>query len=257
MTGWLRSGSALLPVLLLAGAGCRKSEPPPPPAPVDCQEDAECFLRRVRDCQPASVRQRTQYTVEGQPVQVRALYEVVGLVRGKCHVRRTQVEPPLPPDAGKAEEESYPPSGLEPPRVVDYPRPGVPLPPLLQCLYEVERGPDALQRVWRNAANREDLDPCYPGDGSCDRLPIPLLGPGCTIRDSCLLGRFTFDCEDLKDPRHPVYICEGTRLSDENPGCFLFCLGDNRQVLSCDTPGTPYPQEKKFPFYPLSRPDAG
>lgn len=95
---WLRPGSALLSTLLLAGLGCRKSEPPSPPVPMDCQQDAECFLQRIRDCQPASVRQHTRYSVEGQSVQVSALYEVVGLVRGKCHVRRTQVEPPLPHD---------------------------------------------------------------------------------------------------------------------------------------------------------------
>ena len=38
----------------------------------------------------------------------------------------------------------------------------------------------------------EDLELCYPGDGSCGS--VPLLGPRCVLGD-CLLGRWTFTCE--------------------------------------------------------------
>jgi len=238
----------LLLALFLASVACRRSESLPP-VPVDCREDTTCFLERARVCHPASVRVATQYTVEGHPTQVKALYEVVGWARGQCHLRRTQVDPPLPPDAGP-DTEAYPPypddrRSYE--RIqMTYAQPAVLPPPVLQCLYPEEQVSRALQGFWSNTSTPESLAPCYPGDGSCQDIPVPLLGPGCVLAP-CLAGRWTFTCEDLFDPRHPISVCVGTRLSDENPHCFLYCKEDGRIEVGCGKPKVPKLPKRNHP----------
>ncbi len=239
----------LLPGLLLsllALAHCRKPEPEKPAA-VDCGEDFNCILERAPGCQPASALLRQQYTVEGKPLQVLARYEVVGRVRGRCHVRRTQIDPPPPPptpDAGAEEEpyEEYEYLWKKPvPVPIFGPRPREMLPPQMQCLYPEDRVMEALWRAQHDRSTQPELDPCYPGDGSCAQTPIPVLAPGCVLED-CLLGRWTFTCESMNgSPRRTtIHSCEGTRLSDENPGCALLCK-HGKHELSCRGPLGPAP----------------
>lgn len=214
----------LLPALAVL-AGCRKSEPQQPQV-VDCQEDFGCLIQRAERCQPGTALRREEYTVAGQRVQVLARYEVVGLVQlSLCHVRRSQLEPPLPPpplDAGT--EELLPGKRSRNSRLPLLPkvRPGeVPL-PLAQCLYPEKEVAQVLRRLQQGTPTQQDLDACYPGEGDCEQLRTPLLKPRCVLGD-CLAGRWTFTCEYEQNGRLQIEQCIGSRLSEENPHCFLSC----------------------------------
>jgi hypothetical protein len=89
-----------------------------------------------------------------------------------------------------------------------------------------------LRRVPQRASTVEDLAPCYPGDGSCDHTPIVPLEPGCAPGD-CLASRWTFTCQYPGE--NYIHSCEGTRLAEENPRCFLGC-NKGQPTLNCRKP---------------------
>jgi hypothetical protein len=229
-----------LPFLLLALAACTRSASQDA-SPVDCQEDFDCFVARARTCAPASVLRREQFDILGGAVRVVSRHEVVGRVRGRCHVRRTRIEPPPPPiherkdpfapDAQPPEEPSPEEKALD-----------VRGPPRSQCLFSDSQTAEAMQRLAQGRSTPEDLESCYPGDGRCG--PAPLLAFHCAL-GGCLLGRWTYSCEPL-DGRN-IYACEGTRRSDASPpdaGCASWCEADGREQLDCREPratdgGTP------------------
>lgn len=231
----------LLAAMSLSLSGCRKAEAP---AVQDCGEDFGCLVLRAQGCKPARALLRQEYTIEGRPVRGLARYELVGRVRGQCHVRRTQLEPPpgtfsRPKETWKYKLRRYediPPT----PKL----RPGeLPL-PLMQCLYPESQVAGVLRRLQQGTSTQEDLDFCYPGEGGCDEVPTPVLGPGCVL-DDCLLGRWTFVCEYMQGNKLAVHECIGTRLSDESPGCFLLCR-EGRHDLDCRKPGD-LPLEQELP----------
>lgn len=227
--------------------------------------DFDCLVQRAQECQPGTALLRQQFpAAEGGQVQVLARYEVVGLVQGQCHVRRTQVDPPPPPppvpDAGQPGGEPYDEFDLKyeylaylwkthPPVPVFGPRRREPLPAQMQCLYPRGSVAGALWRAQHGLSTQAELDLCYEGDGSCEEPRIPVLAPGCTL-GNCLLGRWTFDC-DVEQPggRLIIHSCIGTRLSDENPGCALLCRS-GRQQLSCRGAVAPAPGWEPIYLHP-------
>lgn len=207
---------------LLALAGCSrcgdyvKVEAPP----VDCREDLDCFVERARTCAPASLTHRASSGPQGTPTVMR--YDIAGKVRGRCHVQRTQLEPVLNPIPETVEETQH-----------RYYRP-IPAkrhPELLQCLYPQGQAVAALQHLREGGLTPADLERCYPGDGSCGM--VPLLAPGCVLGD-CLLGRWTYTCEDKYGKN--IQRCEGTRLSDAREHCFSVCT-DGKEALQCPPDG--------------------
>lgn len=223
---------ALCPALLLALTACNKPAPQTQP-PVDCKEDFDCFIARASTCSPASVLQREQFEIMGATVRTVTRHEVVGRVRGRCHLRRTRIEPPPPPIKERKDPFAPDAEPLEEPspeeKALDERSP-----PRLQCLYFDSQVAEVMQRLAQGKATPEDLEPCYPGDGRCG--PVPLLAVGCVL-DDCLLGRWTYTCE-TRNGRN-LYQCEGTRLSDASPpdaGCMSWCEADGREKLDCRKP---------------------
>lgn len=221
--------------LLLALSACNKasSRDASPQSSMDCKEDLECFIARARTCAPASVLRQEQVEISGTLVHTVTRHEVVGRVQGRCHLRRTRLEPPAPPihepkdpyapDAEPEEEPSAEQKALD-----------ERIPPRLQCLYRGAQATEALQRLAQGQSTPEDLEPCYPGDGRCG--PVPLLSPPCAL-GPCLLGRWTYSCESSHG--REIYACEGTRLSDASPPgahCASWCGADGREKLDCYTP---------------------
>ena len=220
-------------VLLLALSACKRAPAGDASSqtPVDCQEDFGCFISRARTCAPASVLRREQVEISGTQVRTVTRHEVVGLVRGRCHVRRTRLEPPPLPI--REVQDPYLPTS----RPVEEPTAEQTvlderIPPRLQCLYRQSQAADALQRFVGGHPTAEDLEPCYPGDGRCG--PVPLLSPPCAL-GPCLLGRWTYSCEANRG--REIYECEGTRLSDTShvPGelCASWCSADGQEKLDC------------------------
>jgi hypothetical protein len=213
-TSRVTSLALLLSLLALAGCRCDYVKVEAPPA--NCQEDLDCFIERARTCTQASLTHRSPSGDAGTPTVMR--YELVGRVRGRCHLRRTQLEPALSPIAETLEETQH--------RYYQ-PNPAKRHPELLQCLYSEEQAVEALQHLRQGGLTPADLELCYPGDGSCGK--VPLLAPGCVLGD-CLLGRWTFTCEDKYGKN--IQRCEGTRLSDARIYCFSVCK-DGKEVLDC------------------------
>jgi hypothetical protein len=210
----------LLPALLLALAACNKSPLVDASTlpPMDCKEDFGCFIARARTCSPASVVRREQLEISGAPVNTVTRHEVVGRVQGRCHLRRTRLEPPPPLEEPSPEQKAL--DERSPPR--------------LQCLYRAPQAAEAIQRLAEGRSTPDDLEPCYPGDGRCGR--VPLLAPPCALGD-CLLGRWTYTCE-TRDGR-TIHSCEGTRLSDASPqgvSCASWCGADGREQVDCHKP---------------------
>lgn len=219
--------------LLLTLSACNKSSSREAlhPPPMDCKEDFDCFIARARTCSPASVLRQAQVELSGTPIRTVTRHEVVGHVRGRCHLRITRVEPPpLPirevkdpylPDAEPIEEPTAEQKALDERS-----------PPRLQCLYREGQAAEAMQRWGEGRSTPEDLEPCYPGDGRCG--PVPLLSPPCAL-GPCLLGRWTYSCE--ANHGKEIYECEGTRLSDARhpPGvsCASWCGADGQEKLDC------------------------
>lgn len=191
---------------------------------MDCGEDLGCFIARARGCAPASVIHREALEHSGATVRLVTRHEVVGWMRGRCHLRQTRLEPaPLTPWPPEVDLWGWPVevSGLD-----------AHSPPLLQCLYPAERAADVMERRSRGLSTPEDLEPCYPGDGSCVRTPILL--PGCVLGE-CLLGRWTYSCETRNGKN--LYACEGTRRSDAERGrCASWCGPDGREQMECMEP---------------------
>ncbi|WP_146209716.1 hypothetical protein [Vitiosangium sp. GDMCC 1.1324] len=226
---------ALLSALLLAQIACNKSSPQDASTlpSVDCKEDFGCFIARARTCSPASVLRREQLVVSGATVRTVIRHEVVGRVQGRCHLRRTRLEPPPPPIREQKDPFAPDAEPLEEPspeqKTLDERSP-----PRLQCLYPDTQAAEAMQRLAEGRATPEDLEPCYPGDGRCGQ--VPLLAPPCALGD-CLLGRWTYTCE-TRDGKN-IYTCEGTRLSDASPpgvSCASWCDADGREKVSCHKP---------------------
>jgi hypothetical protein len=223
----------LLFVLLTVLSACKRhpSRDAAIPPFLDCQEDFNCLVARARTCAPASVLRREQVDVLGILTPIVTRHEVVGRVRGRCHVRLTRVEPPPPPLSELKEHTRWevPPEDEEdppPPTALDERSP-----PRMQCLYRGAHAAEALQRLAWGTPSPEDSEPCYPGDGRCGR--VPSLKIGCVLGD-CLLGRWTYTCET---PNHrDIYPCEGTRRSDASPRdqiCQSFCGPDEKEQLAC------------------------
>jgi len=218
--------SRLLVLVLVASCGpCGSSKDRTLPAqPVDCGEDLGCFIARARSCAPASVIAREALDDSGATVRTVTRHEVVGWVRGRCHLRRTRLEPtPLAPWPPEVDLKGWP---------VELSGVDAVSPPLLQCLYPAERAAEVMERLSRGASTPEDLEPCYPGDGRCVRVPV--LYPGCVLGE-CLLGRWTYTCE-TRDGRN-LYACEGTRRSDAERGrCASWCGPDGHEQMECIDP---------------------
>lgn len=218
-------------VLLLAG--CKK--PNPEPSQVDCKEDLDCFIARARECLPTSVVHQGLYpldwNVPGNTVPMTVRYEVKGWVRGRCHVVRTQLQPSWEwPDAGPRPKDSMEAMDWEYWQRVPFRTALGVHAPLMQCLYEDSQAASVMERVRDGSATIEDMEPCYPGDGRCGT--VPLFVPTCAFKE-CLLGRWTFVCDD----KGTLRTCEGTRLSDNSPKekrCVSWCGEDGKEVLDCD-----------------------
>jgi hypothetical protein len=183
-------------------------------ATVNCGEDLRCFISRTRTCSPAVALRRERSTV--------TRYDVVGPVGSRCHLRRTQLVPDPRPDGGIAENECA--------RSLDsdcVPDPGKQNPYLMQCLYTNSQAAEVMERIEQGRSTPEDLEPCYPGDGSCPKLPK--FYPGC-LPDECLLGRWPFVCEDVRGQH--IQRCLGTRLTYAKPGCYARCI-DGKEVADC------------------------
>lgn len=230
--------------LLLLLCGCKKSGSEKDPAGksnsektvVDCKEDLDCYIARARECLPTFVVHHARYPLDwnqpGGDVPMSILYEVHGWVRGRCHVERIQLHPAWElPDAGPKPEGWSDALRWEYRRQVPFSTALGIHAPRMQCLYPAAQAAGAMARVRDGIAVLEDLAPCYPGDGRCGTLPRFVVG--CAYRE-CLLGRWTFVCEDKGQLR----TCEGTRLSDntswEETRCASACGEDGREVLDCD-----------------------
>ncbi|MET0403153.1 MAG: hypothetical protein ABW123_12155 [Cystobacter sp.] len=222
-----------LMLLLLLAAGCKKSNPIP--VPVDCLEDLDCYIARARSCLPTVVRNHAliplDWNIPGGEVSMTLRYEIHGWVQGRCHVSRTQLYPSWNwPDAGPRptdvrERETWEAMQRQPFST----RPGIHA-PLMQCLYSAEQAVGIMTRMKEGLAQIEDVEPCYPGDGRCGKIPLFVVG--CAFRE-CLLGRWTFVCDDKGQRR----TCEGTRLSDNEPKekyCASWCGEDGQEVLDCN-----------------------
>ncbi|WP_434385867.1 hypothetical protein [Melittangium boletus] len=224
-------------LLLLIGSGCKQTPARDPSTlPLqDCLEDRACFLARSEVCAPATVLVREQVTVAGARVRTVTRHEVVGRVQGRCHLRLTRVEPPPLPI--HEDVDPFMP-GVEPvePPTAEQQALDARSPSRLQCLYALEQSSGALRRRLDGQPTPEDLEPCYPGDGRCGR--VPLLSPPCALGD-CLLGRWTYSCEARGG--RDIFACEGTRGSDASPrdaGCASWCGADGREQLDCRKPRT-------------------
>ncbi len=220
-------------LLLLLAAGCKKSSPAP--VRIDCHEDLDCYIARARDCLPTLVRNRAltplDWNAPGGELPMTLRYEIHGWVQGRCHVSRTQLDPPWDwPDAGPRPEDVREAETWEAWQRAPFSnRLGLHA-PLMQCLYSAEQAVGVMTRVKEGLAQLEDMEPCYPGDGRCGKLPLFVVG--CAFRE-CLLGRWTFVCED----KGQLHTCEGTRLSDNAPKekyCASWCGEDGQEVLDCD-----------------------
>lgn len=180
-----------------------------------------CLAVKARMCAPASALQHEQLALPTGTVHTVVRHEVLGWVRGRCHLRRTRLEPaPPPPRPVEVDLEGWP---VEPPPAD---------PPLMQCLYPAEQAVEVLQRLAQGRSTPEDLEPCYAGDGRCGKPP-PMF-PGCVLSD-CLLGRWTYTCE-TPDGRN-VWQCEGTRMAEAERGrCASRCDPDGREQMKCIDP---------------------
>jgi hypothetical protein len=198
---------------------------------VDCGEDLACFTARARTCAPASVLHREQLALLTSTVHTVVRHEVVGWVRGRCHLRRMRLEPaPPPPQPVEVDLEGWP--VKQPPGDGDLVALEARSPPLLQCLYPEAQVVEVLQRLAQGRSTPEDLELCYAGDGSCGKPP-PLF-PGCVLGD-CLLGRWTYTCE-TPDGRN-VWQCEGTRKAEAEQGrCASRCDPDGQEQMKCIDP---------------------
>lgn len=236
-------------LLLLLLAGCKKggsdkgsAEKPsseksnPEKTVVDCEEDLDCYIARARECLPTRVVHSALYPLDwnkpDSEVPMTLLYEVHGWVRGRCHVERIQLYPSWElPDAGPKPEAWSDALRWEYRQQVPFSTALGIHAPRMQCLYPAAQAAGAMERVRDGMAMIEDMAPCYPGDGRCGTLPRFVVG--CAYRE-CLLGRWTFVCED----RGQLHTCEGTRLSDnsswEKTRCASACGEDGREVLDCD-----------------------
>lgn len=217
----------LLALLLLVAfarcSGCDYIKVEAPPAA--CQGDLDCFIARARTCTPASVTHRSVASDGGTNTPTVMRYEIIGKVGSRCHLRRTQLEPALSPIEEPFKETLKP---------RYQPDPAKQNPHLLQCLYSNSQAVAALQHLHRQGQlSPADLELCYPGDGSCGR--VPLLAPGCVLGD-CLLGRWTFTCEDENGKN--IQRCEGPRPSDRRPHCPCLCK-NGKVELDCWEPPPP------------------
>lgn len=225
----------LLPlVLLLLLTGCKKS--PPVPVQVDCQEDLNCYIARARECLPATVTHHGPYPLDWntpeEKVAMTVRYTIHGWVRDRCHVSRTQLDPPWempeagPPPKGFVDRERW-----ERRQAVPFSTKLGVHAPIMQCLYEPPQAAGMMERVRDRITELQDLEPCYPGDGRCGTMPYYVVG--CAFRE-CLLGRWIFVCDD----KGTLRTCEGTRLSDnsswEETRCASWCGEDGKEVLDCD-----------------------
>lgn len=228
-----RAGKFSSLVLMLLLAGCKKSSPAQ--LQVDCQEDLDCYITRARECLPVTVVHRGLYpldwNVRGDEVPMTIRYEVHGWVRDRCHVSRTQLHPPWElPDAGPRPQGLIEQMRWERWQEVPFSTKLGVHAPLMQCLYESAQAAGMMERVRDGLAEIRDIEPCYPGDGRCGTLPRYVVG--CASRE-CLLGRWTFVCDD----KGTLRTCEGTRLADNTPWekrCVSWCGDDGQEVLDCD-----------------------
>ncbi len=214
----------------VALTACRK--PTPDASPLDCGEDLGCAIARASQCLPATVLHRERAAMGARiatPTVIR--YEVVGRVRGRCHVRRTQVEPAwtMPEIGPRPAEDPY----GDWARLRDNPYSNAlgSVAPVMQCLYSDARAAEALSHLREGGFTLADWEPCYPGPGTCGRMPLVSLH--CAVKE-CLLGRWIFVCTEGggRNPR----VCEGTRLSDNSePGrdCSSGCDESGKEWLDC------------------------
>jgi hypothetical protein len=217
--------------IALALSGCRKQDPDP--RPVDCGENIECYVARAAQCLPTSVTVREFIPDAGAHTALTARYEARGRVRGRCHIRRTQLEPAwVWPDAGTEEPPAEDPYGdWRRRRENPFSNATGTIAPIMQCLLPEEGVASFMEAIRTSQMTPTDWASCYPGDGRCG--PLPRLMPGC-VPDECLLGRWIFVCMD-NNGRNPSE-CEGTRLSDNSPrdaGCFSSCE-TGKEVLDCE-----------------------
>lgn len=228
-------GLAVLLVITLAVWKSR-DQPDAGPGQSDCKEDLDCFITRARECLPAVVIHSGRYPLDwntpGTEVPMTLKYEVLGRVRGRCHVARTQLSPTWEtPDAGpRPKGDRWAVERWEHRHRVPFSTAAGLHAPLMQCLYEGAHAAEAMERLRDGTYTLQDMEPCYPGDGRCGTLPRYVAS--CVERE-CLLGRWTFVCEDGRQLR----VCEGTRLSDNTPWekrCASACGEDGKEVLDCD-----------------------
>jgi hypothetical protein len=223
---------AALLLSLMALASCsRSSSESGSSSPVDCREDLDCFIARASACLPTAVVHHERHTPQGLTIRITTRHELIGRVQGRCHLRRTQLslDVQAAPTGGSEQSDNLQPSEeLVQQALANLGPRGQ---SLMQCLYTETQTAEVMRRLQQGLAAPSDLEPCYPGDGSCGE--VPLLAPGCVLGE-CLLGRWTFTCEANRG--RDIYRCEGSRLSDVGRGCWSRCNKEGREEVECRPP---------------------